>query len=146
MVRILRSVGAVMAGLIVGVIVVGGTEAVTSKLYPLPPGIDSSNMEAVREHVANVPAAALLLVLSGWGIASIVGSWLATRLGPSRHAGHGATVGLLLLSAGVANMMMLPHPAWFWAAALVVFPLCTYLGIRSAGEPEAGGPQSAPAA
>jgi len=85
--------------------------------------------------MARVPLGALLFVLAAWAGGSFPGSWLATRLGPGRHAAHGAIVGAILLAAGVANMLLLPHPAWFWAAALVVFSLCTYLGTKARSTP-----------
>lgn len=144
--RMLRSVGAVIAGLAAGAAVVAGVDAVSSTLYPPPAGADPSNMEALRAYVASLPAGAFLFVLLAWAAGSLVGAWVATRLGPSRNRVHGLVIGVLLLASGIFNMVTLPHPAWFWAASLVVFPVFTYLGIRlAAGRPGSGGARATPA-
>jgi hypothetical protein len=53
---------------------------------------------------------------------------MTARLAPSRGQVHGFFVGALLLGASVANMLMLPHPAWFWFAAVAVLAAGTYAG------------------
>ena len=133
-----RSAGTVIAGLVVGALVVASVEAVSSRVYPLPPGVDPTSMTALKAHMAQLPLGAFLFVLAAWAAGSFLGSWLATRLGSGRHAAHGAIVGAMLLLAGVANMLMLPHPTWFWAAALVVFSFCTYLGTKAGARGPSG--------
>lgn len=144
--HMLRSIGAIIVGLAVGVVVVTGVEALSSTFYPLPPGVDPTDPEALKPYLAQFPLGAFLFVLAAWGLGSFLGAWLATRLGPGRHRAHGLSVGVLLLAAGVANMLMLPHPVWFWVAALVIFVLCPYLGAKLGGVPSPPGPQPAPAA
>jgi hypothetical protein len=38
------------------------------------------------------------------------------------------TVGVLVILAAVANMLMIPHPVWFWVVALLLFLPAAYLG------------------
>jgi uncharacterized protein YqgC (DUF456 family) len=64
----------------------------------------------------------------GWGLGTLAGAWLATRVGSKRNAAHGAAIGLILLALAVANMAMLPYPAWFWMSNLVVFPAGCFFG------------------
>jgi len=126
----LRDLGCVIGGAVAGVIVIAVVETVSSMIYPLPSGFDPGDMEALKAHAAQLPLGAFLLVLAGWGGGNLLGSWLATRVAPARHSHPGVIVGVILLAAGIANMLMLPHPAWFWVAALVMFPVCTYFGTR----------------
>ncbi len=131
---ILRSVGAVIAGLIIATVFVIGVEWMSSILHPFPPGADPTDIETCRAHVARYPTGVLLLCSLGWGLGTLASSWLAARLGPKRHAAHGIAVGLILLALAVANMAMLPYPAWFWIINLIVFPAGFWFGARLARE------------
>ena len=127
---IVRSVLAVIAGLAAAMFFIVGTEAVWAVVYPPAPGVDLHDMEACKAHIAKLPADAYVIAAAGWGLAVLAGSWVATRLGAGRHPAHGIVVGLILLVAAVANMLMLPYPSLFWVLNLVSFPVGTYLGTR----------------
>lgn len=124
-----RSVAAVVIGLVAALIFVVGVEWMSSILHPFPPGVDPSDIEACRAHVARCPAWVLLLAVLGWGLCAFTSSWLSTRVGPKRHPAHGILVGAVLLTLAVVNMAMLPYPAWFWILNLAGFPACCYAGI-----------------
>jgi hypothetical protein len=128
--NLLRSVGGVIAGLAAGVLVIFVVEFASSKVYPLPAGVDPADTEAFKLYVAQLPLGAYLFVLAGWGAGNLSGSWVATRVGPGRSSARGIIVGVGLLVAAVSNMLMLPHPLWFWAAAFMVLTATTYLGVK----------------
>ena len=133
---IARSVIAVVLGLALALALVIGVEVISSILHPLPPGVDPNDVEVMKEHVARYPPAGLLLAGLAWGLVTLLSTWLATRLGAGRHPAHGILVGLILLSAAIMNMLMLPYPTWFWILNLVVFPagicLGAWLGAKQA--------------
>jgi hypothetical protein len=128
---ILRSVGSVIAGLIVAFILVIAVEVIGSNLHPFPPGIDPNDMEACKAHVAKFPAYVLALVVPLWGATVFVSSWLATRLGTGRHPAHGFVVGAIQFVAVAFNMSLLPYPIWFWIN-LIVIPLAFIWGAKLA--------------
>ncbi len=130
---LLRSVGAVLVGLVAALILIVGVEVVSSILHPFPPEVDQDDLEVVRAHVAGYPAWILMLAVLAWGLTTFLGAWLATRLGTGRHRAHGIVVGLILLALVVLNMSMLPYPIWFWASNLILFPLGFYWGARLGG-------------
>jgi hypothetical protein len=140
MLAIARSVSAVVLGLALALFCIIGIEVLSSILHPLPPGLDPGDLEVMEEHVAHYPPGLLLLAGLGWGLTTFLSAWLATRLGSGRHPAHGILVGVILLAAAVANMLMLPYPTWFWVLNLVAFPAGCYLGARL------GGRRSTPAA
>ncbi|MDB5348972.1 MAG: hypothetical protein JWN86_219 [Planctomycetota bacterium] len=123
-----RSVAAIFVAFILAMIFIVGVEGLTSILYPFPPGVDSSDIEVCKAHVAQLPTSAFLVASVGWGLATFSSAWAATRLGSGRHGAHGIGIGFALLAAAIMNMMMLPYPTWFWIANLVVLPAGIYVG------------------
>ena len=89
---IVRSVGAVIAGLVAAMFFIVGTEAVWAVVYPPAPGVDLHDIEACKAHIAQLPADAFVIAAVGWGLAVLAGSWVATRLGAGRHPAHGIVV------------------------------------------------------
>ena len=61
---------------------------------------------------------------------ALAGACTAVRVG--RHAALGLIVGIVLLTAAVANMLAIPHPGWMWAAAVIAIPAATLAGSRMA--------------
>jgi hypothetical protein len=82
--------------------------------------------------MAALPRAALLLVLVGWALGTFAGAYVAGRLARRVPIAHGLVVGVLFLAAGVANMLMLPHPIWMWMAGVAAFLAGGYGGGRLA--------------
>jgi putative effector of murein hydrolase LrgA (UPF0299 family) len=76
----------------------------------------------------------LLIVLTGWLIATFVATWIAARIGRTPIPGY--IVGALLLCAGIANAFMIPQPVWFSIASIVIYIAVTWVGAR-AGAPAA---------
>src|SRR5436190_12596778 len=127
-VAILRSIGAVVAGLVVAFILIIAVEGISAVLHPFPPGVDPNDYELCKEHVANYPQWLPAVVVVLWGMIALVCSWLATRLGTMRHAAHGKVVGFLLFLPMIVNVTMLPYPIWFGLLNLIAIPMATILG------------------
>jgi hypothetical protein len=127
---ILRSIGSVIAGLAAAFVLTVAAEAFSAIYHPFPPGIDSSDMEACRAHVACYPTWVLAVCAAIWAAAPFAGAWLATRLGAARHPAHGIVVGAILLALAGMNMAMLPYPLWFPIVIVGTFLLGTGLGTR----------------
>lgn len=125
----LRGFAAVMMGLIVAFGVTFGIELINSQIHPFPPGTDYRDPVARKAALANLPATALAGVLVGWFLAAVSGAWVATRIakGDRRPAW---VLGVLLVAAAVGNMLAIPHPVWYWVAALVLYPVGIGLGVR----------------
>jgi hypothetical protein len=126
----LRVVGAVLAGLLVGFILISIVELSSLLVYPLPPGLDLRNETAVNEWAQTLPPAKFAFVLGAWLVGTFAAAWLATRIARSPMGGF--IVGALLLAAGVFNMLKIPHPAWVWAAGIAIFIASTFFATRVA--------------
>lgn len=128
----LRSVVAIVTGLLVAFLVVMGAEGVNARIHPLPAGVDLSDTNAMKQFVASLPASGFLLVLAGWFLGALLGGWVAARVARRSPMAHSMIVAVLLLCGGVANMLMLPHPAWVWIVGLALFLLGGCAGGRLA--------------
>lgn len=125
---VLRSIGAIVAGMLLALALVIAVELWSSFVHPLPPGFEHTQ-EAMCAHVERYPQWVLAVAVVAWGATTYASTWVASRLG---NWVCGGLVGLLLLAAVLFNMSMLPYPLWFEAANVVVFPLATLLGLRGA--------------
>ena len=131
---ILRRIGAVIVGMIVAFLIVAGAEGIGHKIYPPPPGTNMQDMAQVKAFVATLPLSVLLIVLTGWLIATFVATWLAARIAGTPIPGY--IVGALLLCAGIANAFIIPQPVWFSIASIVIYLGTTWLGARAGAPPQ----------
>ncbi len=127
-----RSILAVLAGGLVCGIVVFAVEAVSSNIFPLPPGVDLTDPEAIRAAVAQLPPGAFLFLLLAWFLGPLAGGWVAARLAPRSPLLHGMIVAGLVVVSALVNLATIPHPAWMWVAGPVVILGAGWLGARLA--------------
>jgi hypothetical protein len=131
---ILRRVGAVIVGIIVAFLLVAGAEGIAHKVFPPPAGTNMQDMAQVKAFVATLPLSVLLIVLTGWLIATFVATWLAARIAGTPIPGY--IVGALLLCAGIANAFIIPQPVWFSIASIVIYIGATWVGARAGARPQ----------
>jgi hypothetical protein len=127
-----RSVVAVVLGIIFAVLVIAGVESIGSHVVPLPEGVNPQDMAAVRAAVANMPAGAFAFILFAWFLGTFIGAWFAARTAKRAPYAHAFIVGGVLLAAGIVSMTLLPHPSWVWIAGVACFLAAAYLGARLA--------------
>jgi hypothetical protein len=118
-----RSIASVVAGFVAASIVMMIVEMINGRV--LYPGLAKAaegvtDRETIRAIFAAAPLGSLLVVVAGWALGGVVGGWVTASLAPRASVGHALALGALLTLAGVANNLMLPPPAWFWVASLVV--------------------------
>ena len=128
---IVRSVLAVLAGVLAGAVIVTMTDSIVHRVQPLPPGTDPKDMAAVGAAIAAMPVWPLALMVLGWAAAAGAGSWLAARLASRAPLACGLVVTVLLLVATIANLRMIPHPGWMWVAGILLLPLAGWAGARA---------------
>jgi hypothetical protein len=121
--RLLRSIGAVIAGFAVVVVLSTATDAVlhAAKVYP-------PESEGLHDPLLN------LLALAYRCVFTLAGGWVTARLAPSAPVGHAIVLGFLGMVAGTAgviatwNLGLGPH--WYpIALAATGLPLCWAGGV-----------------
>ena len=124
----LRNILASVAGLAVAFGIIGLFETLEAFIYPLPPGLDSNNLETLKVYIQSIPTGALLLLLLNYIIASFSGAWVAGRI--SKNMRQPITIGVLLTMANVINLYELPHPAWFMILSTILYIPFAFIGGR----------------
>ena len=130
--KILRSIFGVVVGVLVGGALVAAIEASGQSVFPPPPGLDPTDPESFRALMDEIPAGAFLLLLVAHFFGSLIGAWLAARVGAYRHTLHAAITAGVFLAFGVANLVRLPHPWWFAVADVAAYVAAGWLAGRLA--------------
>jgi len=90
-----------------------------------------TDKEAIRQIMASAPIGALLVVLGGWALGTLAGAFVVARIA-AREIGRQVMIfGWIIAFAGIMNNLMLPPPAWFWVAGVVVPLAVAFLVARS---------------
>lgn len=118
--RAVRIVLGVVAGVVVAFLCIWLIEMVVHSVNGTAEGVDLGNSDEVARMAAAQPVTVLLLVLAGWFAGALLGAWTANAVAGLGRAGW--IVAGLVVVAGVATMVMIPHPWWMWAGA-VALPL-----------------------
>jgi hypothetical protein len=105
----LRSVIAVVVGVLAGVVIVILVEAVGHLLFPPPQGVNIKDPAALG---------AKLSVLLAWVLGVFGGSIIASVIG-RRWAPVPGLVALTLLAFSIETMLSIPHPLWMWIGVVV---------------------------
>ncbi|HEV8426454.1 MAG TPA: hypothetical protein VGQ41_00980 [Pyrinomonadaceae bacterium] len=119
--QILRSVGAVLAGLIFIGVTHTGTDAILENIGVLPKG-----------HL-HVGTGLILIVIGYRAVLSLIGCYITARLAPSspmKHALALGIVGVLLSAAGaIATANMNLGPSWYaWTLVAISLPIAWLAG------------------
>lgn len=129
---VVRSILAVIAGMLVAFVIIALVEMVGMRVYPPPAGMDPRDPESIKAAMAQIPLGALLVVLLAYAAGSVAGGWIAARFAPRARLMHAMIVGAILLGAGIMNMTMFPHPGWFWVSAIAIYLLGAWSGGSAA--------------
>lgn len=109
----LRNMGAVVLGMIVGMVVNMILISVNGYvLFPMPEGMDMYDPEQLSGYIETLPAAGMILPILAHLGQAFVGGWVAARLGASRPLVLAMIVGVLSLVGGIMNAMSIPLPTW----------------------------------
>jgi len=145
--KIVRYIGAVLAGVIVASFFMFGEEAIRQTVYPPPSGTNTQDVAQMKAFVATLPASSFMLALTGQLIGVFAATWLAARL--ARRANAGYITGFICLCAlaalsvawfrvgdprRIVNAFMMPKPDWFSEAGLVIWIAATWVGARVGAE------------
>ena len=117
----MKSLIAVVTGVIVGGVVVFGVEGLGSVVLYALTGIEPITAQGAAELASVRPTESLLVVVLAYLLGPMAGGYIAARLAPFKRYFHAIAVGAVQLIFGVITLALFPHPEWFWIATLVAF-------------------------
>ncbi|MFT3896673.1 MAG: hypothetical protein QM719_03100 [Thermomonas sp.] len=116
----LRSILAVLAGLVAAWITISLFEFASMHAFPSPPGVDVRDPQQLAALVSQMPVGALALVLAGWVVGALDGGLVAALIAKRRVPA--IVVGVLVMLGAFLMVAMVPHPMWMSVAG-VLLPL-----------------------
>ncbi len=132
----LRSVLAVVTGIIVGGLVIYLIEFVISPMiFPLPEGLDITDPQALAAMMTEIPFGAKVLVIVAWALGAMCGGWVAAKVTLENANPVGLIVGVFFLGSVLSNLVMIPHPIWMTVLGLVIPIPAAFIGARAAAMP-----------
>ena len=127
-----RMILSILAGLLVGSIIVHLVEMLGHSIYPPPEGIDFNDPEKLTELVASMPIGALIMVIVGWGVGALTAGFTSAAISNDKRMMGALITGGIFMLFGLAMLILIPHPMWFSIAGMAVYIPCAYLGGKLA--------------
>jgi hypothetical protein len=119
----LRTLSGIVVAMALAFALVVAVEWFGAIVHPIPADFNGN----IGEHVRRYPHWVLGVVVLAWGATSTAATWVASRIG-NRLAG--IVVALMLASALIFNLTMLPYTMWFKIVMFSAFPVACLIGIR----------------
>lgn len=114
----IKNILAVVAGLAAAFATVWLVMFFGHSVFPPPAGLDVNDRAQMQAYVESLPVAPLLFVLASYYLGTLLGILVADWLAPGGALRNALIIGALMLAATIANLVMIPHPMWFVAAAV----------------------------
>lgn len=120
----LRTVLAIVAGIVVAGLVIGVIEAIGHAIFPPPDGFDPARAADQARMMAALPMEAKIAVVVAWFLGALAGA--ATAIALARRVLPAWIVAVAIATLGLWTTQLFPHPDWMLASA-VVLPLVAVL-------------------
>lgn len=124
----LKSVLSIVVGVFAAMATIMLMEMLGHAVYPPPEGVNFEDPVAIAAMVATLPIGALLMVILAYAVGALVGGIVAGLIKPKIQSYQPIVVGAILTVFGLMNLMMIPHPIWFWVATLLCFVPFAFIG------------------
>ena len=108
----LRTLLAVLVGLVAAMLLIFGLEAFGMMMFPPPPGMVLENEADLARLVAVSSTGKKAWVVFGWAFASFVGGWLAALISRRHRRIAALCVAVFIVAGTLMNAMVIPHPMW----------------------------------
>jgi hypothetical protein len=110
---IIRNILAVILGVIVGSVVNMGIIMVSGSIIPPPHGADFTTTEGLKASMHLFEPKHFIFPFLAHALGTFVGALLAALIAASHKMKFALGIGLFFLAGGIANVFMLPSPAWY---------------------------------
>jgi len=126
----LRSVLAVLGGMVAAGVAMMGLEWVGREILPPPPGMDLGDPVAMASLTQDLPLEMLLTLLFAWALATLIGALAACFIAGEHPLVNSILIGLIVSAVTAVNLARFPHPGWFSISAYVLIACSALLAGR----------------
>ncbi len=128
---ILRSILALLIGLVVGGSVNMGIIMLSPSIIAPPAGVDVTNTESLAASIHLFEPRHFVAPFLAHALGTLVGALVAVLIAASHRIPLGYAVGVCFLLGGISASFMIPAPSWFIALDLLAAYLpMAWIGIR----------------
>lgn len=118
--NVLRNVLAVVAGIVIGALVNGALITLSPSVIPPPAGVDVRNAESLARGIHVFEPRHFLMPFLAHAIGTLTGALAAYLIAATWKTRFAYAIGVVFLAGGIAASFMIPAPAWFIAADLLL--------------------------
>ena len=117
---ILRSIIAVIVGLVAGSLINMGLIILGGQMVTPPAGADVTTMEGLRSSLHLFEPRHFLSPFLAHALGTLVGAFVAAILAATQRMKLALVIGACFLLGGIVNVFLLPSPIWFTGLDLIV--------------------------
>jgi hypothetical protein len=130
---ILRNVLSIVAGVVVGVVVIALMQMLNAVLFPVPAGVSPTDPAAMATAVRGLPTGAFIGLILGYLLGTTAGCYTAVRIAVEGHRRVAWLVAFVFIIGGILNFRSIPHPAWVMLLSFAAFAVGPQLALLLAG-------------
>ena len=116
----IRTTLGIVAGAAAALLVLAGCGYAALGLHPLAAGTDLRSLQAIATHLQSAPAVAMACLVAGFGLAAMLGGWLAALIARPHRGGAAVTIGAALTVAVLVAAALVPQPDWMPVLAMLL--------------------------
>ena len=117
---IIKNILAVISGLILGSAVNMGIIMISGSIIPPPDGADVTTMEGLKASIHLFQPKHFIFPFLAHSLGTFAGAILTALIAANHKMKFALVIGAFFLIGGIANIFMLPGPAWFNVLDIVV--------------------------
>jgi hypothetical protein len=128
---LLKSILAVVAGIIIGGTLNMGIIMISGSVIPPPEGVDLTTMEGLKANMHLLEPKHFIMPFLAHALGTFLGALIAGLIVPAQKMKLAMIVGGWFLLGGIINILMLPSPLWFTLTDLIgAYLPMAYLGAK----------------
>ncbi|TNJ35212.1 hypothetical protein [Arenimonas terrae] len=116
----LRSILAVLAGILVMGITVAAVQWLGHSIFPPPARVDPTDHDAMIALIASMPVMALAFVLLAYAFGTFLGAYTAATISVAHKRGVAVIIGVLMLALAALNFSVIAHPMWMVVLGVLI--------------------------
>lgn len=115
----MKNILGILAGVILGAVINGSLITISGHIIPPPDGTDLTTEEGLKAAIPLMEAKHFLFPFLAHALGTLVGAYVAALIATSKKV-SAIVVGFFFLAGGIWSCFLIPAPAWFMIADIVL--------------------------